>query len=125
MDSSLPIVLWTKSLKKSNQGGTHHEKNCYECRRGCPFAHCSRHQCLCRGPRRKANFVDSDGNGVCDYYGTDLSAGYGVNFTDTDGDGACDYYGTGCGAGFTDSDGDGVCDYYGTGRGAGRGGRWA
>ena len=55
--------------------------------------------------------------------------GQGVGFVDEDGDGVCDYYGTGrgssqgCGqgAGFVDEDGDGVCDYFGTGRGSGQG----
>ena len=43
--------------------------------------------------------------------------------TDADGDGGCDYAGTNCR--FTDTDGDGVCDYAGTGSrpmdGTGRG----
>lgn len=52
----------------------------------------------------KANFVDANGDGVCD------------SFVDADNDGVCD----GCGlrqgnqgqrgANFTDADGDGVCD---------------
>ena len=54
--------------------------------------------------------------------------GQGLRYTDTDGDGVCDYYGTNCGAGFADSDGDGVCDHYGTGvgghHGGGHGGCW-
>lgn len=60
-------------------------------------------------------YTDTDGDGVCDYYGTNCGAG----FADSDGDGVCDYYGTGCGTGFVDADGDGVCDYHGTGWGAG------
>lgn len=51
-----------------------------------------------------AQYVDTDGDGVCD--------NRGVNFVDADGDGVCDNRGTG--AGFVDTDGDGVCDKYGT-----------
>ena len=54
--------------------------------------------------------------------------GQGLRYTDTDGDGVCDYYGTNCGAGFADADGNGVCDHYGTGvgghHGGGHGGCW-
>lgn len=54
--------------------------------------------------------------------------GQGLRYTDTDGDGVCDYYGTNCGAGFVDADGNGVCDHYGTGvgghHGGGHGGCW-
>lgn len=35
------------------------------------------------------SFVDADGDGVCDNYGTSR------NFVDADGDGVCDNYGTG------------------------------
>lgn len=54
------------------------------------------------------NFVDEDGDGVCDN-------GYYM-FVDEDGDGVCDNIGLyggrgyGSGAGFVDEDGDGVCD---------------
>ena len=51
------------------------------------------------------------------------AAGRGRNFVDADGDGMCDNYGTGRGQYFVDADGDGVCDNYGTGRGAGGCGR--
>jgi len=63
-------------------------------------------------------FVDEDGDGVCD------------NFVDEDGDGICDHDGTGQGqgSGFVDEDGDGVCDHAGNGEHAGRRGgsmgRW-
>lgn len=71
-------------------------------------------------------FVDADGDGICDNYGT-YGCGMGAGFVDADGDGICDNYGTyGCGAGtgFVDADGDGICDNYGTyGCGRGRGGR--
>lgn len=37
-----------------------------------------------------------------------------VNYVDTNGDGVCDNYGTmGNGANYVDADGDGVCDNYG------------
>lgn len=51
---------------------------------------------------------------------TAFAAG-GRNYVDANGDGVCDYYGTGRGAYYVDADGDGVCDNYGTGLG---GGRW-
>lgn len=47
--------------------------------------------------------------------------GHGRNFVDANGDGVCDNYGTGCGQYFVDADGDGVCDNYGTGCGHGQG----
>lgn len=68
-------------------------------------------------------FVDADGDGVCDYCGNGYGAGYG--YVDANGDGVCDNYGTGscygagCGYGYVDANGDGVCDYYGTGVGGG------
>lgn len=79
------------------------------------------------------NYVDADGDGVCDYYAggryfvdadgdgiCDNCDGTGWHYVDTDGDGVCDYYGGG--RYFVDADGDGVCDNYaGGGRGAGRG----
>ena len=46
-----------------------------------------------------AGFVDADGDGVCDYFGTGRGNGQGVGFVDKDGDGVCDYFGTGCGSG--------------------------
>lgn len=64
---------------------------------------------------RGRNYVDADGNGVCDNYGT----GCGRNYVDADGDGVCDYYGTGTGRYYVDANGDGVCDNYGTGCGRG------
>lgn len=51
---------------------------------------------------------------------TAFAAG-GRNFVDADGDGICDNRGTGRGVCYVDADGDGVCDNYGTGRWAGRG----
>lgn len=63
------------------------------------------------------NFVDSDGNGVCDNYDSN-GCGNGAGFVDADGDGVCDNYGSnGCGngAGYVDADGDGVCDNFATG----------
>lgn len=67
------------------------------------------------GYGRGRNYVDADGNGVCDNYGT----GCGRNYVDADGDGVCDNYGTGCGRNYVDADGDGVWDNYGTGCGRG------
>ncbi len=77
------------------------------------------------------NFVDNDGDGVCDYQGkggrrfmgSKGNRGFGARgngagrFVDKDGDGVCDFSGT-RGQGFVDADGDGVCDLRGTnGRG--------
>ena len=77
------------------------------------------------------NFVDGDGDGVCDNYGQAT-----CRHTDADGDGVCDLCGIapgsgicGCGGNYADADGDGVCDNYGqrvrpmdgTGRGHGCG----
>jgi hypothetical protein len=97
----------------------------------------------------RSNFVDEDGDGVCDLMGTGegygphgpranqfANGGCGANFVDEDGDGVCDLMGTGqgsgphgprtnqfanggCGANFVDEDGDGVCDLMGTGQGFG------
>ena len=50
----------------------------------------------------------------------------GANYVDADGDGVCDYFGQG-GRYYVDADGDGVCDNYNGGArggaGRGRGGR--
>lgn len=62
--------------------------------------------------------------------GTANACGQGWNYVDADGDGVCDNLGTGtCGQGrnYVDADGDGVCDNLGTGHtgghcGQGRGG---
>ena len=57
-----------------------------------------------------AQYVDDDGDGICDNLGTCPGS------VDADGDGVCDNLGDcgrGCGCGdkaFVDSDGDGVCD---------------
>ena len=50
------------------------------------------------------------------------SGTYGTYFVDANGDGVCDYHGTNCGGHFVDADGDGVCDNYGTGLGSHHGG---
>ncbi|WP_125115251.1 hypothetical protein [Agathobaculum sp. Marseille-P7918] len=65
------------------------------------------------GNGRGRNYVDANGDGVCDNYGT----GRGQYFVDANGDGVCDNCGTGRGQYFVDADGDGVCDNCGTGRG--------
>lgn len=75
-----------------------------------------------------AGFVDANGDGVCDNCGATSGTGCG-HFVDANGDGICDNHGTGCGHGhgggcggnFVDADGDGVCDNYGTGAGCGQG----
>ncbi len=61
----------------------------------------------CNGP----GFVDADGDGICDNYGTGYcgGGGCGTGFVDEDGDGICDNAGQGCGG-------------YGRGRGCGGGG---
>lgn len=48
--------------------------------------------------RMQHQFVDEDGDGVCDF------AGLRGRFIDEDGDGICDN------GGFIDEDGDGICD---------------
>ena len=53
------------------------------------------------GPRCGRNFVDADGDGVCDNCGAYHRCGTagGGNFVDADGDGICDNYGSGQGRG--------------------------
>ena len=88
-----------------------------------------------RQPGGRLRLQDEDGNGLCDWCGLGCGSGWrggghrGQNFVDADGDGVCDNLGTGRGQGgqgqnFVDADGDGVCDRYGMGqgrRGAGNG----
>ena len=54
--------------------------------------------------------------------GTYYYCGEGCQFIDENGDGICDYYGTGnyCGQYYVDENGDGICDNYGAGRCYGR-----
>ena len=76
---------------------------------------------------RYANFIDEDGDGICDNWqaggqGLGLGKGTRENFVDEDGDGVCDNYQSGLrkgkgqgrgykqGAGFLDANDDGVCD---------------
>lgn len=70
----------------------------------------------------KTNWVDVDGDGVCDNYtGTpkrlNAQTPAAANFVDADGDGVCDNTGNPQGKGkrlnFVDADGDGVCDNVG------------
>ena len=49
------------------------------------------------GSRGCANFVDADGDRVCDNRGS--GAGNGAGYIDADGDGICDNYGAGAGGG--------------------------
>lgn len=89
------------------------------------------------------NFVDADGDGVCDTCGNVPGTGMGnqhgsgmmgSNFVDADGDGVCDtcgnvpgtgmgnQHGNGAmGSNFVDEDGDGVCDTCGSVSGTGMG----
>ena len=71
------------------------------------------------GPGQGRNFVDEDGNGICDF------SGEFCRYVDEDHDGICDYCGTaqnGYGRCFVDADDDGICDNYrGQGLGLGRG----
>jgi hypothetical protein len=74
-------------------------------------------------------YVDEDGDGVCDVCGDALGEGYGLGsgygFVDADGDGVNDRYASA--PGYVDEDGDGVCDARavapgeGAGQGRGRG----
>ena len=59
-------------------------------------------------------YVDANGDGICDNYGT----GCGGHYVDSNGDGICDNYGTGCGSNYVDANGDGICDNHGTGCGS-------
>lgn len=75
----------------------------------------------------RINFVDTNGDGICDNHGTNCSIGFvddngdGIcdhrisqkcsNFVDNNGDGICDNHGINCGIGFVDENGDGICDH--------------
>jgi len=68
------------------------------------------------------DFLDADGDGVCDNYGDNdhtpmnMSRGNHTGFVDADGDGTCDNAGLNqSGDNFVDADSDGVCDNLGTG----------
>ena len=57
-------------------------------------------------------YVDVDGDGICDNAG---NGNCGGRYVDADGDGICDnagagYCGNGMGRNFVDTDGDGICD---------------
>ena len=80
------------------------------------------------GPWSGWNYVDTDGDGVCDYAGSMCA------YVDEDGDGLCDVCdtyrwcgahwrgaGRGCGGNYVDEDGDGICDNYTSGQSQGRG----
>ena len=82
-----------------------------------------------QGEGVKINYIDANGDGICDYYqGANQrrmnyinNAGYG-KFIDADGDGICDNYNAAQGRGlrnglgrnvnFIDENGDGVCDRF-------------
>lgn len=71
-------------------------------------------------------FVDADGDGVCDNFGTGIGRAKGSDFgqgiaegnvrgqgfVDADGDGLCDMCGRNSEGCYRDGDGDGVCDGY-------------
>ena len=57
------------------------------------------------------NFVDEDGDGICDNYNNGGRPGY----SDEDGDGICDNCNNGGCPGYSDEDGDGICDNYNNG----------
>lgn len=69
----------------------------------------------------KTNWVDANGDGVCDNVGTAGTNNGAVrpNYIDADGDGICDNANGTTGKGqrlnFVDANGDGVCDNAGTG----------
>jgi len=82
-----------------------------------------------QGKGLKVNFIDENGDGICDYFqnGTRTNSRFGKNianrnFVDADGNSVCDNYGTSQGRGlrngtgrglnFIDQDGDGVCDLF-------------
>lgn len=63
---------------------------------------------LAAGPACGRNYVDANGDGVCDNWG---NGGCRWNYVDADGDGICDNRGNGgCGWNYVDADGDGICD---------------
>lgn len=84
-----------------------------------------------QGRSSKVNFIDEDGDGICDLYqnGNQMGRQFGrkfsqMNFIDADGDGVCDNPANqrrGFGnvqaweINFIDEDGDGVCDNYSNG----------
>lgn len=86
------------------------------------------------GSGARRNFIDTDGDGVCDNYGDRPSKG-SKNFVDEDGDGICDNFASGqgkgngyrngaqgeCGKNFVDEDGDGICDNITSREGRGNG----
>ena len=55
----------------------------------------------------RINFVDTNGDGICDHRTSQKCS----NFVDNNGDGICDNHGTNCGIGFVDENGDGICDH--------------
>lgn len=79
----------------------------------------------------RPNWVDANGDGICDNQGTGAGrrnqGATRPNFVDANGDGICDNWspekcnGTGQGPNFVDADGDGVCDHKGTAPGTGNG----
>ena len=58
----------------------------------------------------RINFVDTNGDGICDNHETNCSIG----FVDENGDGICDHRTSQKCSNFVDSNGDGICDNHGT-----------
>ena len=83
-------------------------------------------QPMCAGAAANGDSICGNYNyGIYHWYST-TGAGRGGNFLDADGNGICDNYENAvCGAGgnYVDADGNGICDNYeaGTARGAGYG----
>ncbi len=93
-----------------------------------------------RGRGQVANFIDENGDGICDLFqggrkgnrggrgaaAMNKTAAQGANFVDADGDGVCDYNrsgagmrnGQGQGPNFIDANGDGICDNFQNAAGA-------
>lgn len=65
-------------------------------------------------PMNGRNYVDADGDGICDNYGNGYGCqyGYGCGNGYGRGNGYGNGYGRGygCGGGYVDADGDGICD---------------
>lgn len=55
----------------------------------------------------RINFVDTNGDGICDNHGTNC----GIGFIDENGDGICDHRTSQKCSNFVDNNGDGICDH--------------
>lgn len=76
------LVLSVAATTAFAAGGWRSHSSSYRGGMGCQGAYCG------------TNYVDANGDGICDNRGT----GWGRNYLDADGDGVCDYLGRGhCG----------------------------